>query len=117
MSSPPPERSRSRPSSAFAAGAETTTGPLLSYVVNTKANHGQVQKVETAVKALGGTVVYSYEQIGVVIARSTDTQFAAKLRKAKAVESVGASRTKGITASEDKVAEVAAAPTAAPAAA
>ncbi|MCX4688444.1 S8 family serine peptidase [Kitasatospora purpeofusca] len=102
--------------SAFAAGAETTTGPLLSYVVNTKANHGQVQKVETAVKALGGTVVYSYEQIGVVIARSTDTQFAAKLRKAKAVESVGASRTKGITASEDKVAEVAAAPTAAPAA-
>ncbi|MGW4893793.1 S8 family peptidase [Kitasatospora sp. NPDC004240] len=95
--------------------AETTTGPLLSYVVNTKANHGQVQKVEKAVTALGGTVVYSYEQIGVVIARSTDPQFAAKLRTAKGVESVGASRTKGITAADSQKAEVAAEPTAAPA--
>ncbi|MEV7779830.1 S8 family serine peptidase [Kitasatospora sp. NPDC088351] len=98
-----------------AAGAEPTTGPLLSYVVNTKANHGQVQKVEKAVSALGGTVVYSYEQIGVVIARSNDTQFAAKLRQAKGVESVGASRTKGITAADSQKAEVAAEPTAAPA--
>ncbi|MFF7458366.1 S8 family serine peptidase [Kitasatospora sp. NPDC008115] len=97
-----------------ASGPESTTGPLLSYVVNTKANHGQVQKVEKAITTLGGTVVYSYEQIGVVIARSTDTQFAAKLRQAKGVESVGASRTKGITASEDRVAEVAPAPAAAP---
>ncbi|MET8703683.1 S8 family serine peptidase [Kitasatospora sp. NPDC004723] len=95
-----------------ASGSQSTTGPLLSYVVNTKANHGQVQKVEKAVTSLGGTVVYSYEQIGVVIARSNDTQFAAKLRQAKGVESVGASRTKGITASEDRVAEVVDAPAA-----
>ncbi|MFE7193784.1 S8 family serine peptidase [Kitasatospora sp. NPDC057541] len=96
-----------------ASGSQSTTGPLLSYVVNTKANHGQVQKVEKAITSLGGTVVYSYEQIGVVIARSDDTRFAAKLRQAKGVESVGASRTKGITASEDRVAEVVDAPAAA----
>ncbi|MFF1908886.1 S8 family serine peptidase [Kitasatospora sp. NPDC058218] len=99
-----------------ATGAEPTTGPLLSYVVNTQANHGQVQKVEKAVTTLGGSVVYSYEQIGVVIARSTDTQFAAKLRKAKGVQSVGTSRTKGITAAESQKAEVAAEPVAAAAA-
>ncbi|MEU9044004.1 MULTISPECIES: S8 family serine peptidase [unclassified Kitasatospora] len=94
-----------------APSADSTTGPLLSYVVNTKANHGQVQKVEQAVKSLGGSVVYSYEQIGVVIARSTDTKFAEKLRLAKGVDSVGASRTKGITAADQGKAEVAAEPT------
>ncbi|MEV8323020.1 S8 family serine peptidase [Kitasatospora sp. NPDC056731] len=94
----------------------STTGPLLSYVVNTKANHGQVQKVEKAITALGGSVVYSYEQIGVVIARSDDTAFAQKLRQAKGVDSVGASRTKGITAADQAKADVAAEPSAAPAA-
>ncbi|WP_045699386.1 S8 family serine peptidase [Streptomyces rubellomurinus] len=94
-----------------APAGDPTTGPLLSYVVNTKANHGQVQKVEQAVKSLGGTVVYSYEQIGVVIARSNDTKFAEKLRLAKGVDSVGASRTKGITAADQGKAEVAEAPT------
>ncbi|MBV2151369.1 S8 family serine peptidase [Kitasatospora sp. SUK 42] len=88
----------------------STTGPLLSYVVNTKANHGQVQKVEKAVTNIGGTVVYSYEQIGVVIARSNDTKFAEKLRLASGVESVGASRTKGITAADQETTEVAAEP-------
>ncbi|MFJ6622398.1 S8 family peptidase [Kitasatospora sp. NPDC091335] len=96
--------------------ADSTTGPLLSYVVNTKANHGQVQKVEKAVAGLGGTVVQSYEQIGVVIARSNDTKFAEKLRLAKGVDSVGASRTKGIVAADQGKAEVAAEPAAAPAA-
>ncbi|AUY49335.1 S8 family serine peptidase [Streptomyces sp. CB01881] len=100
-----------------ATGAEPTTGPLLSYVVNTQANHGQVQKVEKAITTLGGSVVYSYEQIGVVIARSNDTKFAAKLRQAKGVQSVGASRTKGITAADTQKAEAAPAPTAAAAAA
>ncbi len=73
-----------------------TTGPLLSYVVNTKANHGQVQKAERAITALGGTVVYAYEQIGVVIARSDNTAFAANLRGQNGIDSVGATRTKGL---------------------
>ncbi|MGW2251251.1 S8 family peptidase [Kitasatospora sp. NPDC001660] len=98
-----------------APAAGSTTGPLLSYVVNTKANHGQVQNVEKAITTLGGTVVYSYEQIGVVIARSNDTAFAEKLRQAKGVDSVGASRTKGITAADQARADVAADPTTPPA--
>ncbi|MFE4519592.1 S8 family serine peptidase [Kitasatospora sp. NPDC056783] len=96
-----------------APAADSTTGPLMSYVVNTKANHGQVQKVEKAIAGLGGKVVQSYEQIGVVVARSTDTKFAEKLRLAGGVESVGASRTKGIQASDQGKADVAAEPTAA----
>ncbi|MET8544431.1 S8 family serine peptidase [Kitasatospora sp. NPDC004799] len=90
-----------------APAADSTTGPLLSYVVNTKANHGQVQKVEKAITGLGGTVVQSYEQVGVIVARSNDTKFAEKLRLAKGVDSVGASRTKGIQASDQGKAEVA----------
>ncbi|MEE1783317.1 S8 family serine peptidase [Streptomyces sp. SP17BM10] len=101
---------------APAPAAGSTTGPLLSYVVNTKANHGQVQKVEKAITTLGGTVVYSYEQIGVVVARSNDTAFADKLRQVKGVDSVGASRTKGILAADQGKADVAAEPAAAPAA-
>ncbi|MGW3073163.1 MULTISPECIES: S8 family peptidase [unclassified Kitasatospora] len=93
--------------------ADSTTGPLMSYVVNTKANHGQVQKVEKAITGLGGTVVQSYEQVGVVVARSNDTKFAEKLRLAKGVDSVGASRTKGIQAADQGKADVAAEPAAA----
>ncbi|MFI1521475.1 S8 family peptidase [Kitasatospora cineracea] len=81
-----------------AAAAATTDGPLLSYVVNTKANHGQTQKAEREIRAAGGTVVASYQQIGVVIARSADPGFAARLRTSKTVDSVGASRTAGIQA-------------------
>ncbi|WP_224274645.1 S8 family serine peptidase [Streptomyces sp. LS1784] len=91
--------------------ADPTPGPLLSYVVNTKADHGQVQKVEQAVTGLGGTAVQSYEQVGVVIARSTDARFAEKLRLVEGVDSVGASRTKGIQASDQGKADVAAEPT------
>ena len=103
---------------AVAAGAADSTGPLLSYVVNTGAGRGHVQKAERAIAALGGTVVVSYDRIGVVVARSTDPAFAVELRGTKAVESVGASRTAGIVQSadvEDEVPAPAAVPGAAPA--
>ena len=103
---------------AFAATstAQSTTGPLLSYVINTRADHGQVRKVERAVADLGGAVVYSYEQIGVVIARSTDTGFAARMRTTKGVDSVGASRTAGLVQSDvEATVEPAGPATAAPA--
>ncbi|MFD9127256.1 S8 family serine peptidase [Kitasatospora sp. NPDC059571] len=101
---------------AAAAGPADAPGPLLSYVVNTRADHGQVKKAEREITALGGSVVVSYDRIGVVVARSTDPQFAARLRQSRTVESVGASRTAGIVQSADEqVAEPAAVPTAAPA--
>ncbi|WP_051969526.1 S8 family peptidase [Kitasatospora azatica] len=102
---------------AAPAKAETpgATGPLLSYVVNTRANHGQVQKAERAITAAGGIVVQAYEQIGVVIARSTDTAFAANLRTRNGIESVGATRTAGILAGDVETTEVVDSPPTAPA--
>ncbi|MFJ1754285.1 S8 family peptidase [Kitasatospora sp. NPDC088134] len=101
--------------SAAAAPSAAADGPLLSYVVNTRANHGQTQKAEREIRAAGGSVVASYEQIGVLIARSTDPGFAARLRQSKTVDSVGASRTAGITANADDAVQDATVPTAAPA--
>jgi subtilisin family serine protease len=100
--------------SAFAAPS-ASAGPLLSYVVNTRANHGQVQKAEREITAAGGTVVYAYEQIGVVIARSSDPGFAANLRGLNGIDSVGATRTAGITADTGETTEVVDAPAAEPA--
>ncbi|MFG2698539.1 S8 family serine peptidase [Kitasatospora sp. NPDC048407] len=83
---------------AATAATASATGQPMNYVVNTKANHGQTKKAEREIQAAGGSVVASYEQIGVVIARSNDPGFAAKLRQSKTIDSVGASRTAGIQA-------------------
>lgn len=75
----------------------TPDGMLMSYVVNAKhANPGRTQLAERAVKAAGGVVVQSWPQIGVVIAHSTRSAFRDDVRKAKGVESVGASRTAAV---------------------
>jgi subtilisin family serine protease len=51
-----------------------------------------LQQTEGSVRAVGGTVVQSWPQIGVVIATSTDPGFAAAVRTQPAVEQAGASR-------------------------
>ncbi|MFD0636090.1 S8 family peptidase [Catenulispora yoronensis] len=92
------------PASAPAAsGGQAAVGPLLSYVVNTRANHGQVQKAEREIADNGGTVVIAYEEIGVIIARSTDPAFGAHLRALKGIDSAGASRTAALAAEGDPV--------------
>ena len=50
-------------------------GMLMSYVINTKANPGQVRLAERAVAAAGGVVVQSWPQIGVVVAHSDRATF------------------------------------------
>jgi subtilisin family serine protease len=85
--------------SAGSAGS-TATGPLMNYVVNTKASPGHVRKVENAVEAAGGTVVQSYARIGVVIAQSTNPDFRTDVRAGRdgrEVESVGATRTAAVS--------------------
>ncbi|MFF0265805.1 S8 family serine peptidase [Kribbella sp. NPDC004536] len=75
-------------------------GPLMNYVVNTKATPGHVRKTEEAVKDAGGKVLVSYEQLGVVIAQSTNPDFKIDLRSvhnAREVQSVGATRTVAVT--------------------
>ncbi|GAB2637196.1 S8 family peptidase [Kribbella swartbergensis] len=83
------------PSTAAAA-----PGPLMNYVVNTKAAPGHVKKVEKAVTAAGGTVLQSYARIGVVVAQSTNPGFKADVRAGKygrEVQSVGATRTAAVS--------------------
>ena len=91
------------PSAALAAppAAGYVHGDLQNYAVNVgTANRGQTLKVERAVAAAGGRVVASYAEIGVVIAQSDNTAFAATLRREKAVDSVGATRTAAVAATD-----------------
>ncbi|WP_432495953.1 S8 family serine peptidase [Kineococcus gypseus] len=86
---------------ATTAAAATAPGETMVYAVNARqANRGQTLKVERAVTAAGGSVVTSWAEIGVVIARSTDPGFAAALRRDAAVESVGATRTAAVAATD-----------------
>jgi subtilisin family serine protease len=83
------------------AAVERVAGPLMNYAVNaTAANRGQTLKVERAVRAAGGSVVASYAEIGVVIAQSDNANFALALRQDGAVESVGATRTAAVEATD-----------------
>jgi subtilisin family serine protease len=76
-------------------------GDLMNYAVNvSKSNRGQTKKVERAIVAAGGSVVESYAEIGVVIAQSDNVAFAATLRGDRAVESVGATRTAPVAATD-----------------
>jgi len=94
------------PSTAFAAPpaaspAAVADGVLMNYAVNvTKANLGQTKKVERAITAASGRVLASYPEIGVVVAQSASSTFAPTLRREKAVESVGATRTAPVAATD-----------------
>ncbi|RLV08153.1 peptidase S8 [Streptomyces griseocarneus] len=79
------------------AKAAATDGPLLSYVVNATADRATVARVKKAVAAAGGSVVTSYDRIGVVVARSANPGFAQALRAVPGVQSAGATRTAPIT--------------------
>ncbi|GHC56781.1 S8 family serine peptidase [Streptomyces cinnamoneus] len=89
------------PGAASAAGqdgaapraAVTTDGPQLSYVVNTRTDRATLAKVKKAVKQAGGTVVVSYDKIGVIVAHAQNPEFAKTLRAVPGVESAGATRT------------------------
>jgi subtilisin family serine protease len=90
-------------SAATAYGApldDPAPGPLMNYVINTKASPGHVRKVEDAVKDAGGTVLSSYRQFGVVVAQSTNANFKVDVRAGRdgrEVQSVGATRTVAVT--------------------
>ncbi|MFD7865488.1 S8 family serine peptidase [Streptomyces sp. NPDC059783] len=87
-------------SAAPADGSPSATasadGPKLSYVINTRANRGQVKQVVKAVERAGGTVVIAYDRIGVIVAHSQNPEFARTIRKVKGVDSAGATRTNPI---------------------
>ncbi|MHC0431357.1 S8 family peptidase [Streptomyces sp. O3] len=75
------------------AAEKAEEGPLLSYVVNSKANYGTLKRVRKAIAEADGTVVTTHEKIGVTVAHSTNPDFGAELRAVRGVQSAGATRT------------------------
>lgn len=68
-------------------------GPQLSYVVNTASDAKAIKKAKKAVKAANGDVVNTFDDIGVLVARSTNPDFGTEVRAVKGIESAGATRT------------------------
>ncbi|MFI6340039.1 S8 family peptidase [Streptomyces sp. NPDC050535] len=81
-----------------AAAATSADGPVLPYVVNTKADHRTVESVKKAIARAGGTVVIAYEKIGVIVVHSANPAFGEQIRAARGVQSAGATRTAPLTA-------------------
>ncbi|MFF9487624.1 S8 family serine peptidase [Streptomyces sp. NPDC014676] len=73
-----------------AASADATP---LSYVVNVKGGHGTSAHVKKAIGKAGGTIVTSYDTIGVIVVHSSDADFAKTIRTVRGVQSAGATRT------------------------
>ncbi|MGW7267312.1 S8 family peptidase [Streptomyces sp. NPDC054842] len=65
----------------------------LSYVVNVRPGHGPSSHVKKAIAEAGGTIVTSYDQIGVIVVHSSNADFAATVRTVPGVQSAGATRT------------------------
>ncbi|MCA1185248.1 S8 family serine peptidase [Saccharopolyspora sp. 6T] len=74
-----------------APGATPATAPPAHFVVLGPTGDG-LRLTEESVRAVGGSVVHSWPQIGVVLATSTDPGFAAVVRAQPAVDQAGASR-------------------------
>ncbi|MCF3963005.1 S8 family serine peptidase [Streptomyces fuscigenes] len=81
--------------SAAAAGPATgaADGPALTYVVNTTGGAVTDALVRHALTRAGGTLVTSYDRIGVLVATSRDPGFGAAMRRVWGVRSAGATRT------------------------
>ncbi|GAA2553662.1 S8 family serine peptidase [Streptomyces levis] len=76
-----------------APAAVTADATPLSYVVNVKPGHGTSAHVKKAVGKAGGTIVTSYDQIGVIVVHSSNPDFAKTIRTVRGVQSAGATRT------------------------
>ncbi|MGW7584244.1 S8 family serine peptidase [Kitasatospora sp. NPDC054768] len=70
----------------------------LAYVVNTRTDRRTIAEVQRAVAAAGGTVVVTYDGIGVVVAHSANPDFGRRMRAVRGVQSAGATRTAPLSA-------------------
>ncbi|MFJ5306343.1 S8 family peptidase [Streptomyces sp. NPDC088350] len=73
--------------------AQTADAPSLAYVVNTRLDHWTINSVKKAINAAGGTIVVTYEKIGVIVVHSANPDFGTVIRKVRGVQSAGATRT------------------------
>ncbi|MFE9775875.1 S8 family serine peptidase [Streptomyces sp. NPDC005931] len=76
--------------SPAATAADATS---LSYVVNVRGGHGTSAHVKKAIGEAGGTIVASYDKIGVIVVHSSNPDFAKTVRTVRGVQSAGATRT------------------------
>lgn len=74
-------------------GSARATGPDLSYVVNTRTDHRTIAAVQHAISRAGGSVVTTYDKVGVIVVHSADPDFATTIRRVRGVDSAGATRT------------------------
>ncbi|MEU9984025.1 S8 family serine peptidase [Streptomyces sp. NPDC050856] len=86
------------PAPSAAPAAVATDGPKLSYVVNVKGGRATAKAVRKAISEAGGTVVVSYDQIGVIVVHSQNPRFAQTIREVRGVQSAGATRTAPLAA-------------------
>ncbi len=77
--------------------AQAVDAPNLAYVVNTKLDRRTIEAVKKAVPAAGGTVVITYEKIGVIVVHSSNPDFGKEIRRVRGVQSAGATRTTPLT--------------------
>ncbi|MFF8103813.1 S8 family serine peptidase [Streptomyces sp. NPDC016640] len=80
------------------AAERAADAPSLAYVVNTEVDRRTIASVKRAIAAAGGTVVVTYDRIGVIVVHSADPAFGEEIRKARGVRSAGATRTAPLTA-------------------
>ncbi|RZB20587.1 peptidase S8 [Streptomyces sp. F001] len=80
------------------SGAQTADAPNLAYVVNTKTDRRTIASVQKAIAAAGGTVVTTYDKIGVIVVHSANPDFGAQIRTVRGVQSAGATRTAPLVA-------------------
>ncbi|MFE1309343.1 S8 family serine peptidase [Streptomyces sp. NPDC058755] len=81
-----------------ATAARAADGPNLAYVVNTGTDRHTIESVQRAITRNGGTVVESYDRIGVIVAHSANPDFGPQMRAVRGVQSAGATRTAPLTA-------------------
>ncbi|MET7651504.1 MULTISPECIES: S8 family serine peptidase [unclassified Streptomyces] len=81
-----------------ASATQAADAGTLAYVVNTKANHSTIRKVKQAVAEAGGTVVATYDKIGVLVVHSANPDFGPQIRAVRGVQSAGATRTAPLSA-------------------
>ncbi|MEV7690041.1 S8 family peptidase [Streptomyces bungoensis] len=81
-----------------AATATTADGPNLAYVVNTRTDHRTIASVQRAITRNGGSIVASYDRIGVIVVHSANPDFGPQMRAVRGVQSAGATRTAPLTA-------------------
>ena len=84
--------SAAQPAAASAPASTATDATALSYVVNVRPGHGVPKHVKKAIADAGGTVVTSYDEIGVIVVHSSNAAFASTMREVPGVESAGNTR-------------------------